>query len=303
MGSYMHIFVFSFNRGRYLENCVSSIETCAPQCRLTIIDDGSDDPETREVLAAVAKRHRVIDRTAESGHKLGGLYANMQAAFEMASDDELMCFLQDDTQMVRPLSEADIQGLKESFDAQPDLGFISPAFVRGISLKKSADRDFRFDAERNFWFWYPRKRSTGTWFSALLIADVARLRSVGWEFEVGESVNNRRAAKIFCRMARMRAPFAMWLPNGGAYRGKQKSLALRFGEWVRSCGFYPLRMMSGEEVAVLQESQPPRLPVAEEFLSAERRLKTPWAYDPMQGAGWLKLLDRLERKVRTPRKP
>ncbi|MCQ3828855.1 glycosyltransferase [Microbulbifer elongatus] len=298
----MHIFVFSFNRGRYLENCVRSIETCAPQCRLTIIDDGSDDPETREVLAAVAERHQVIDRTAESGHKLGGLYANMQAAFEMASEDTLMCFLQDDTQMVRPLSQADIQELKNSFDTQPDLGFISPAFVRGISLKKAADRDFRFDSERGFWFWYPRKRSTGTWFSALLIADVARLRSVGWQFEVGESVNNRRAAKIFCRMARMRAPFAMWLPNGGAYRGKQKSLALRFGEWVRNCGFYPLRMMSEKEVDALRQSEPPRLPVAEEFLSAERSLKTPWAYDPMQGAGWLKLLDRLERKLRGAKK-
>ncbi|MFV8781260.1 glycosyltransferase family 2 protein [Microbulbifer sp. SA54] len=296
----MHIFVFSYNRGPFLENCIQSIETCAPHCRLTVIDDGSDDPDTRRVLAQIATRHQVIDKTAESGHKLGGLYANMQAAYEMASDDELICFLQDDTQMVRHLSEADILELRERFEQQPDLGFISPAFVRGFSLKKPANRDFRFDKERDFWFWYPGKRSTGTWFSALLIANTARLRQVGWQFEVGESVNNRKAAKIFCRMARMRVPFSMWLPNGRAYRGKQKSLALRFGEWSRRCGLYPLEIMTVDEVTALQAQEPPKLPVAEDYLKVrgEHQLKSPWAYDPMQGAGWLKVLDRIERKIR-----
>ncbi|MCA0892693.1 glycosyltransferase [Microbulbifer agarilyticus] len=294
----MHIFVFSYNRSAQLDNCIRSIEACAPHCQLTIIDDGSGDPATQAVLRKAAQRHQVIDRTSESGHKLGGLYANMQAAYEMAHADELMCFLQDDTQMVRPLTREDIEVLRTSFASQPDLGFISPAFVRGISLRKKVDRDFRFDAERNFWFWYPRKRSTGTWFSALLIADPKRLREHNWQFEVGESVNNRRAAKMFCRMARMRVPFAMWLPNGGAYRGKQKSLALRFGEWARNCGLYPLQVMSANEVDSLAQSSPVRLPVAEEFLKTDEKVKQPWAYDPMQGAGWLKLLDRIERKVR-----
>lgn len=295
----MHIFVFSYNRGPFLENCIRSIEACAPQCGLTIIDDGSDDPDTRRVLAEIGERHQVVDKTADSGHKLGGLYANMQAAFEMAADDELVCFLQDDTQMVRQLTDGDLGELRDSFDQQSDLGFISPAFVRGISIRKEANRDFRFDAERNFWFWYPRKRSTGTWFSALLIADPRRLRAVDWHFDVGESVNNRKAAKIFCRMARMRAPFSMWLPNGRAYRGKQKSLALRFGEWSRRCGLYPLEIMSNVDVQALKSAEPARLPVAEQCLKITRgNIKSPWAYDPMQGAGWLKLLDRLERKVR-----
>ncbi|WP_105102156.1 glycosyltransferase family A protein [Microbulbifer pacificus] len=295
----MHIFVFSFNRGPFLDNCVRSIEACAPQCKLTVIDDGSDDPETRQILADIGTRHQVIDKTADSGHKLGGLYANMQAAYEMVADDQLMCFLQDDTQMVRALSDDDIQGLRHSFEQQPDLGFVSPAFVRGFSLRKKADRDFRFDRERNFWFWYPRKRSTGTWFSALLIADPRRLRQVNWQFEVGESVNNRKASALFCRMARMRAPFSMWLPNGRAYRGKQKSLALRFGEWSRRCGLYPLQIMSALEVQALQQADPARLPVAEEYLrTTHGNVGKPWAYDPMQGAGWLKLLDRLERKLR-----
>lgn len=295
----MHFYVFSYNRGPFLENCIRSIEACAPQCKLTVIDDGSDDKETCEVLERVSSRHRVISKTAETGHKLGGLYANMQVAYELSDDDELICFLQDDTQMVRRLSDEDIRGFRACFEAEPKLGFISPAFVRGFSLRREADRDFRFDEDSGLWFWYPRRRSTGTWFSALLIADPRRLREVNWKFEVGESTNNRQAAKIFCRMGRLRAPFSMWLPNGRAYRGKQKSLALRFGEWWRRCGVYPLEIMSDEEAAELQSAEPPRLPVAEECLRVNgAKLKAPWTYDPMQGASLLKLLDRIERKLR-----
>lgn len=296
----MHIFVFSYNRGPFLDNCIRSIEECAPECRLTVIDDGSDDGETRAVLERIGERHRVISKTADTGHKLGGLYANMQVAYELAGEDELICFLQDDTQMVRRLTLEDIRGFEQCFEREPKLGFLSPAFVRGISLKHAADRDFRFDERQGLWFWYPKKRSTGTWFSALLIASTRRLREVGWCFEVGESVNNRRAKEIFCRMGRLRVPFAMWLPNGRAYRGKQKSLALRFGEWRRRCGLYPLERMSDAEVEQLQAAEPPQLPVAEEVLRLRggARLKAPWTYDPMQGAALLKLLDRLERKFR-----
>ncbi|WP_250464974.1 glycosyltransferase family 2 protein [Microbulbifer litoralis] len=296
----MHIFVFSYNRGPFLDNCIRSIEECAPDCGLTVIDDGSDDEETRAVLERIGERHRVISRTADSGHKLGGLYANMQAAYEMAGEDELICFLQDDTQMVRRLTAADIRDFEQCFEREPKLGFISPAFVRGISLKRETDRDFRFDEASGLWFWYPQKRSTGTWFSALLIASTRRLRAVNWCFEVGESVNNRRARALFCRMGRLRAPFSMWLPNGRAYRGKQKSLALRFGEWYRRCGLYPLEYMDDAAVENLRSARPPRLPVAEEILQLRggARLRAPWTYDPMQGASLLKLLDRLERKSR-----
>jgi hypothetical protein len=35
--------VFSYNRGRFLQNCVRSIELCAPGQPITVYDDGSDD--------------------------------------------------------------------------------------------------------------------------------------------------------------------------------------------------------------------------------------------------------------------
>ena len=43
--------VFSFNRGRFLEHCVRSIERCAPTAAVHIYDDASDDPDTLAALA------------------------------------------------------------------------------------------------------------------------------------------------------------------------------------------------------------------------------------------------------------
>ncbi|WP_420427858.1 hypothetical protein [Algiphilus sp.] len=291
----MRLFVFSYNRGPFLANCIDSIERLAPEHPLTVVDDASDDPETQAVLSRAAQRHTVITSEALSGHKHGGLYPNMQAAFDSVADASMFCFLQDDTQLVRPLTRGDEASLHQQFDRAPTLGFISPAFIRQISLKHAVDRDFRFDEALDLWFWHPQRRSTGAYYSDLLIARSDRLRAVGWRFESGESTNNQQAQRHFMRMGRLRVPFAMWLPNGPAFRGKQKSWALRFAERRRQCGLYPLKDLAAEAEARLREGTPPPLPIAESFLDVrgERRLPVPWTYDPMQGQRWLKWMDRL----------
>lgn len=295
----MRLFVFSYNRGPFLANCIDSIERLAPDWPLTIIDDASDDPETVAVIAQAARHHEVLTSEALSGHKHGGLYQNMQSAFEALPDGQLFCFLQDDTQIVRPVSQDDVSGLHRQFDRAPSLGFISPAFVRQISLKHEEDRDFRFDAELDLWFWHPQRRSTGAYYSDILIARSDRLGAVGWQFLSGESANNRQAQDRFMRMGRMRLPFAMWLPNGPAFRGKRKTWALRTAERRRACGLYPLETMPAASMQRLRDSSLPPLPVAEHFLTAQgQQLPMPWTYDPMQGASWLKHLDRMERKLR-----
>ena len=147
----MRLFVFSYNRGPFLANCIDSIERLAPEHSLTVVDDASDDPETLAVLARAAKHHTVVTGEALSGHKHGGLYPNMQAAFDTVPDKALFCFLQDDTQLVRPLTGEDEAALHRQFDHAPTLGFISPAFIRQISLKHAVDRDFRFDATLDLW--------------------------------------------------------------------------------------------------------------------------------------------------------
>jgi glycosyltransferase involved in cell wall biosynthesis len=109
----MQFWVFSYNRGEFLKNCISSIEFCAPGSRIRIFDDNSNDPATRDALAELAKRHEVVtpDTGENQKNKHGGLYANMQAAFEACEDEDLVCYLQDDMQLVRPISPEEVAQL------------------------------------------------------------------------------------------------------------------------------------------------------------------------------------------------
>ncbi|MCH8542014.1 MAG: hypothetical protein LAT61_00465 [Alcanivorax sp.] len=64
--------IFSFNRGRYLENCVNSIERCAPGTPIAIFDDNSEDADTIALLSRLRERYPVIQPEQGSYRRLGG---------------------------------------------------------------------------------------------------------------------------------------------------------------------------------------------------------------------------------------
>ncbi|MBD3640087.1 MAG: glycosyltransferase [Marinobacter sp.] len=287
--------VFSFNRGRYLENCITSIETCAPGHSIVIFDDNSTDSATTQILDHYRTKHTVIQPTsdAKSRHHLGGLYGNMQRAFEECKDADLVCYLQDDTQMVRRLEDEDIADIEATFEKAPSLGFINPCFIRGINFTKGAE--YSYNPELKLYFRERSQRSSGTYFSALLIMKPKRLHNTGWSFASSEPANNQQAAKHFMPMGYLHAPFAMWLPEVPAYRGKKKTLGLKLAEKKRKCGYYPFALMSESEIADLKERPESNLPIAEDFLHCiDHEPPKPWAYNPLTNTGWIKKLNQLE---------
>lgn len=291
------ICIFSFNRGLYLQNCIRSVEHGMPESKIAVFDDNSDDPDTLEALREIEKKHAVIQPGHNRAHHLGGLYANMQSALDYCREEELICFLQDDTQMVRPVTAQDIEGIHRVFDRNPKLGFLHPCFLKGINLSQGAT--YAYDSASNLYFRNPTHRSSGRYFSALLIARPASLHKAGWHFASSEPANNRLAEKLFIPMGYLFAPFAMWLPEVPAYRGKKKTLALRLAEKKRRCGCYPFQILDPEAVDKLKSRDPSILPVAETFLSSEgTELPKPWAYSPFAGAPVLKKLNKLEVRLR-----
>ena len=298
----MHFCIFSFNRGLFLKNCVDSIEACCPGAEVTIFDDDSDDPETKQVLSEVAQSHRVEQPGNRSSHRLGGLYGNMQSALELYEQEDTLCFLQDDTQLVRPLMEQDFQDIEAAFRDNPNLGFISPCFIRGRTLDRGAE--FEPDPHQKLYFRKPDQRSSGCHFSALLITKPARLAAVGWQFGGSEPENDRQASQVLGPMGYLHAPFAMWLPEVPAYRGKKKTLGLKLAEKKRRCGFYPFRILSEDEAAALRQRDPGVLPKAEDFLHCTpEEPPKPWAYNPLTDTGWIKLLNQVEVGVRKALSP
>ena len=289
--------VFSFNRGRFLENCIHSIERCVPNSRIVIFDDDSDDPNTIGVLGKFSEKHALIQPGHQSNHHLGGLYGNMQSALEYCREEETVCFLQDDTQVVRPLLEEDFSEIEGAFRHFPQLGFISPCFIRKRSLLRGAS--YRYDEQSGLFFRDPDKRSAGRFFSALLIMKPQRLLEHNWEFGGSEPENNRRASLTFMPMGYLPSPFAMWLPEVPAYRGKNKTLGLKLAEKKRNCGFYPFSIMSETQTEALKNRSMEDLPVAEDFLACSPiDPPKPWAYNPLTNTGWIKILNQIEVRFR-----
>ncbi len=291
------ICIFSFNRGNYLKNCIASIESCSPESKIVVFDDDSDDAETVEILKDMGEKYNVIRPGHRSYHRLGGLYGNMQSALEYCRNEALLCFLQDDTQLVRPVSAEDIEGMNAAFDRNLQLGFLHPCFIKAVNLKQGAS--YNYNPSLNLYFRDSIKRSAGCYFSALLVTRPARLLDAGWRFGASEPDNNRLAKKHFIPMGYLFAPFAMWLPEVPAYRGKKKTFALKLAEKKRRCGYYPYRMMDSEKLHMLKSRSASVLPVAEDFLSCRGKEPIkPWVYNPLTGLKWLKMLNQLEVSLR-----
>lgn len=297
----MFFCVFSFNRGIYLNNCVQSIEKCFPGSKIAVFDDNSNDPQTLKVLEEIDTRHSIIQKKNFGRHHLGGLYANMQNALEYCRNEQLLCFLQDDTQVVRHVSSKEIKDINQIFDQNKQIGFIHPCFLRGINLSRGESYDY--DPSAGVYFRGPTSRSTGRYFSALLIARPSRLKDVGWRFAASEPENSRLAQKCFAPIGYLRDPFAMWLPEVPAYRGKKKTLALKLAEKKRGCGFFPFKIMTTSEADRLLHRNPSVLPVAEDLLACiEKEPPKPWTYNPFTREKGLKLLNKIEINMKKLRK-
>ncbi|MDX1589074.1 MAG: glycosyltransferase [Oleiphilaceae bacterium] len=290
--------IFSFNRGQFLRNCVASCRECLPEADIVIFDDNSDDPETLDYLDAVKDRCQVIKPSEIGTIKHGGLYHNMNGALDRFSDRPLVCFLQDDTQLVRPVSSTELEEIQGLFDRNQSLGFVHPCFIRGIDLRKRPVTPLTGPAP-DFFYREDTGQSAGIHYSDLVLFQPARLKEAGWRFHQSEPANDKQAREHFAQMAYMWRPFAMWLPEVPAYRGKKKTLGLRLAERKRQVGFYPFRLLTESEISRMQRQAPPRLPVAEECLKClPGSPPGPWTYNPLTGQRWLKHLNNLEVVLR-----
>jgi len=82
------IYIFSYNRPEYLENCLLSIIRHAHEFDVTVCDDDSTDPAVDTVIDQFNERVRVMKPSQVRDHsdsvKHGGLYRNMTWALQDA---------------------------------------------------------------------------------------------------------------------------------------------------------------------------------------------------------------------------
>lgn len=293
----MIFFVFSYNRGPHLKNCIESIEACAAEHQIVVYDDASNDPETQQILSEIGKRHEVRTRDDKaSGDQHGALYTNMQRAIESVEGDSLVCFLQDDTQLVRKIDDQDIRFMEGYFEKFPNAGFLAPVFQKRITRQRTLDR-FVYHEDRGVYVCEHRSRKqvAGVYYSDISVTRIDRLRNVNWRFVPGEFANEQQARTNFLEMGYLYAPFAMWLPNPPAYRNKKKSFTFRLAEIVNKAGFYPFAIMNKGAVRRLRTRPTSQVPIAEDYLEVTvPGLRSPWIYDPLRRYRILRKLAKFE---------
>ncbi len=290
--------IFSFNRGKFLRNCVESILRCIPDADIAIFDDNSTDSETCEYLNTISDTCEVIKPEKEGSIKHGGLYHNMNSALTRFQSRRLVCFLQDDTQVVRPISPEELTALDKLFDDTEGLGFIHPCFIRGVDLTKRPITPLQ-GPSAEFFFRKDTGQSAGIHYSDLVVFRPERLIEAGWQFKQSEPANDQQAKSLFGMMAYMWLPFAMWLPEVPAYRGKNKTLGLKLAERKKGVGFYPFRIWSEGRAKEIRSVPDQKLPVAEEFLECTPKdPPKPWTYNPLTGLRFYKQLNNLEVALR-----
>ncbi|MDR5898920.1 glycosyltransferase family A protein [Halomonas vilamensis] len=298
-------FVFSYNRGPHLKNCVESLENCAPDHQVIVYDDASNDPETQKILNEIEKCHEVRRRDdKESENQHGALYTNMQRALNSVDGDELICFLQDDTQLVRRIDAEDIRLMENYFEKFPTAGFLAPVFQKAITRQRTLER-FVYYPERDVFVCEHRSRKqvAGVYYSDISITRSDRLRNANWQFISGEFENEQQAKTHFLEMGYLHAPFAMWLPNPPAYRNKKKSFTFQLAEIINKAGFYPFHIMDNETIRKLRQRPKSQVPIAEGYLIvADKTLKSPWIYDPLRRYRLLRKLDKIEALLRRYRR-
>ncbi len=169
--------IFSYNRGKYLKNCVDSVLENLPDATISIYDDNSDDSETLDYLKLLGDK--VKSSRAENTSRHGNLYKNMQIALDN-STKRFLVLLQDDTQIVRPVSSFDLANIRKIFEDR-EVGFLRAHFIKQGTRERittsmtpnSDNRAYVPDLE------FENGAAVDSYFD-VVICDAAKLKTLSW---------------------------------------------------------------------------------------------------------------------------
>ena len=298
--SLLTVAIMSYNRPDYLRNCVDSVHRHLPGARILVMDDASDDPvQQAELRRAENERGArvVIGGAGSDWH--GGLYGNMQRALELC-ETPLLLYLQDDSQIVRDVSGAEIAALGDHL-RQTGGAFLYPFFLKA---KKKRPWARRFVPDPVHRLMQPLRGADGVahlTYADIALAHVPVLRAAEWRFQRSEPRNEQNAAALFPQgMAILADPWGFYCPEVPVFRHRARTRS-----WVHrwatpgTSGANRLRALDGAAVARLRARAPLDLPIAEDWLTAEDpRIKRPFVFDEMKRNKLIWLAFTLEQRLR-----
>jgi glycosyltransferase involved in cell wall biosynthesis len=292
----MEIFIFSYNRGKFLQNCVDSLLRHTRHCRICVVDDHSTCPDTRDYLSNLPAGVELMTSQARENARHGGLYNNMQLALNSAADDTIVFFIQDDMQVVRDIDEQDRAYIHDFFDHFPNAAFLHPMFLRGRRNRRDR-RITRLCPDYPVYFREQPEKKSQRDLSYVdgVIAHAGRLKAANWHFVDGEAANADQAAPLFGKMGIWPHPVAMFLPEVPVYRGKHKTRAVSLAEKWAGTDPKTFEPMSASEVNAMRSRDLNILPVAEDFIRCSKPVKRPFHYSVVNVYPVLRVWHKVEQ--------
>jgi len=278
-----HIFVFSFNRGVFLKNCLDSIKKCVANIDVTVIDDNSDDPTTNEILNSVKSYYGFNLVKANTDNllekRLGGLYGNMNMALDISQtkNKKYMLFIQDDMQFVRKVVSSDLNNIEKIFDDFNDIQQVQSCFLKNLQVDHY--KEHLTHLKENKCYISNNSVHDLSAFSDVGVFYVPRFEHNNGVFVSGERNNNKISFQNNVKLAYLEQPFMMWLPYAKSYQGKKINLKTKITEKIAQCDFYPINIMDDSAYQKMINNQEQKLPIAEYWLNVDKLKGYPtWSF-------------------------
>ncbi len=293
-----HIAIFSYNRGPYLKNCVDSVIKHFKYTPFTIYDDGSDEPELLNYLKSLGSNVKYKKNTECSRH--GGFYANMQAALDEI-DAEVLILLQDDTQVVRDISEQDLKVWANYFVKNPECAFLNPVFMKGLR-RKDFLRYYKPNHSERFYHWVEDSLSPSkdgpvpSSYMDICIVNAKKLRNLDWKYQSSEFLNGLQAQKLFNHgMPQLPDPFVFYVPEEPVYRSRLKTKGTKLAQKLTGNAVKSFVSMTPKEVEKMCNRSLSIYPFAEDFISTrDPRVKKPYRFNVYRTHWLARLVNKIE---------
>jgi glycosyltransferase involved in cell wall biosynthesis len=266
------VYIFSFNRGRFLEIAVQSVKENFPSTSICIVDDNSDDPETIAVLENLRNSVEVFAHgDSRSADTTGSLHSNMNYALSLAeaAGAKLALFMQDDQQIVRRVTEVELDLMQTFFDLE-NCSFV----LHTCFMKKGSDRGHqdKLKPYGDFFHRDPAVKTLLPWkgfgYSDVGIFSIPRCReTLGVLFE-GEPRNMERAEQLGLQLGFLHVPFMHHLPFPISFRRKGRSFFARLADGLSGAAVHKFSTMSDESVQLMAARDRTSLAYAEDWLVA-----------------------------------
>ena len=274
----MDIFVFSYERGAYLENFLRSVRQVGWRGEVTVVDDGSQGRRTLAVLDAAEQDGFVVIRRPHSAiSSRGGLRANMQLALESARGPATL-FAQDDMQLVRPVGMAEEETLTAAVCDERNAPLLFPAFhIRGWKASRRS-ANYRLDERLGMpvrTLFHPLPG-----FSDVSVFSPDRLRDAGFDYSYEESGSSVLAYRHFGPMMSYPYPFLAFLPSPAVPRLGRRYRALHP---QRRSAPAELERMADRDVEALFAREPSTPPFSDDWLRVRSRTRR-WS---LRRTGWV----------------